>query len=274
MQQICNATSGQVRESKIMTIKEQLLRADEFPPEKLLGLLLQLKNMDLGLEDLKATMVGKVVNNIKKYARDGNLRHVAKRLVDDWKKLVDNLFHPPAKQAKDCNINSCFQQISRPKATPTLPPPKEVQEKPSLQLKKTVNNSLISSAPSLSSSVAVLQKPRRPARARQMPTAPDILKNHKASQANAVAGTSIADGICKKNVWVKFNSEVIGGPIVCRIPSSWISKKADEMPAIEPKRSQKRLHTQAASSSSHEVKRGKGQSATLININKSSKPKY
>ncbi|KAJ7554842.1 hypothetical protein O6H91_05G011700 [Diphasiastrum complanatum] len=127
-----------------------------------------------------------------------------------------------------------------------------------MQVKKTVNNELISSASS--SSVVVLRNSRRPARATQVPT-----------KASAVAAPSIAYAACKKNVWVKFNGEVIGGPIVCRIPTSRISKKADDVPAIEPKRGQKRIHSQTGLSSS-QVKRCKGQSSTLMNINQSSKP--
>ncbi|KAJ7294374.1 hypothetical protein O6H91_Y261600 [Diphasiastrum complanatum] len=83
--------------NEIMIIKEQLLRADEFPPTRLLGLLFQLKRMDLGLEDLKATMVGKVVNKLKKRAH-GGVRYVADWLLDDWNQLVHNLFHTPSKQ--------------------------------------------------------------------------------------------------------------------------------------------------------------------------------
>ncbi|XP_072188935.1 elongin-A-like isoform X1 [Excalfactoria chinensis] len=77
------AEGGSAVRSRVRALKSRLGRAEE--PAEILKALELLQDLDVSLDILKETGIGKTVNSFRKHATAGN---VAKSLVKKWKKLI------------------------------------------------------------------------------------------------------------------------------------------------------------------------------------------
>lgn len=86
---------------EILRIKEILHNKDKESDDVLLESLRTLQRMEITVDILKATEIGKVVNGMRKYNKSKQISHVARTMVKGWKVLVDEWINANASVTTD-----------------------------------------------------------------------------------------------------------------------------------------------------------------------------